>query len=131
MMTAGSRAVGSGQSLDGFTAVSREAGATLAPASEDHVEVSAAALRRLLEAADLLAEHWMQVAETTPTIVGADTVAELVAIDLVDGDTLEVTAAFRAALQEASEVLFAGASDSPPGGRPDALALPAAGTFGD
>ena len=105
-------------------------GDTRATADCEAVLVPRALLRTLLEAADLLAEHWFAVAAATPVVCGADMVDQMVEIGLLDADDLEVREEFRKALH-AGGVLLA-RSDSRSESRPDrATDLPAAGTFGD
>jgi hypothetical protein len=97
-------------------------GDTIATADCKAVLVPRALLRTLLEAADLLAEHCLTMAETTPTVCGADLLDELVEIGVLDGDDLEVRPEFRQALHAGGLLL---------GGRAPHVPLPAAGTFGD
>lgn len=105
-----------------------------APASDevedldDVVVVSRDTLRHLLEAADLLHEHWLAIADLTPRICGADAVDQLVEIGLVDADDLEVTTAFKAALQEGGAALGGGARPVCP---PSVVERPVAGAFGE
>lgn len=79
----------------------------------DTVQVTRADLGQLVMAADVVREHHKTLLDTTPSIVGLDTLLVLEEAGIIDADTLDVTAAFDAALVRCGRALGTTKSESP------------------
>lgn len=93
-----------------MTELSAHAAVAIAP---DLVVVNRDDLMRLVLAGDMLAEHHAAVLETTPSVLGTDTLLALDEAGIIDADTLDVSDAFRAALARTGQALRPAVPDTP------------------